>query len=167
MVDVTEVTQEKKDSLLLELVDVRRLKGEMEAAIGAATKAAIKPYKEDVSEYLSREAALVEEILTVFYPDHDLEGVQKHDLGNGWSLKATFVKKIKIDEKKVEGVVAELSNMDSVKPDDIFPQVRKFAKRGYNDVHDSVKIIADKALISKPGNHTVEIVAPKRLTKES
>jgi hypothetical protein len=157
MVDVTEVTQEEKDSLLLALIEVRKLKDNTNDLI----KAAIEPYAKDLSKYVSHEATLVEEILTVFYPDHDLEGVQKQDLGNGWFLKATFVKKIKIDEKKVEGVVAELSNMDSVKPDDIFPQVRKFAKRGYTDLHDSVKIIADKALIVKPGNHSIEIVPPK------
>jgi hypothetical protein len=157
MADVTEVTREKKDSLLLELIAVRKLKDNINSLI----KAAIEPYVNDLSKYASHEATLVKEILTVFYPDHDLEGVQRQDLGNGWFLKATFVKKIKVDDSKVESVVAELSNMDSVKPEDIFPQVRKFAKRGYTDLHDSVKIIADKALISKPGNHTIEIVPPK------
>lgn len=161
MADVIEVTQEEKDSMLLELVDVRNMKDYWSDVIDVKTKTE----RTELSACVSREAELVGEVLRVFFPDEKLEGVQKQNLGNGWSLKATFKKTTKIDNSKVEGVVAELQNMPSIKAEDIFPQVRKFAKRGYNDLHDSVKIVADKALIVKPSDHTVDIVAPKGVTE--
>jgi len=167
MADVIEVMQEEKDSILLELVDVRRILPHGSERRNATVKNANDHFNNEYRHELSREAELVGEVLRVFFPDEELEGVQKQDLGNGWSLKATFKKTTKIDDSKVEGVVAELQNMPSINAGDVFPQVRKFAKRGYNDLHDSVKIIADKALIIKPGNHTVDIIAPKRLTDEA
>lgn len=167
MADVIEVAQEEKDSMLLELVDVRRVLTHGSDRKNAAIKNANDQFDNEYRYELSREAELVDEVLRVFFPDEELEGVQKQDLGNGWALKATFKKTTKIDDSKVEGVVAELQNMPSVNAEDIFPQVRKFVKRGYKDLHDSVKIVADKALIVKPGNHTVELIAPKRLTDEA
>ena len=111
---------------------------------------------------MDREYELSEAILDEFFDNHDdREGVYKEELGGGWTLRADFKKSWKIDNKVIAGVMAELSNMPSVKPDDIFPRVWKFAKRGYNDLHDSIKVVADKALIVKPGKRSVEIVPPK------
>jgi len=167
MADVIEVTQEARDSMLLELADVRRVLTHGFDRKNAAIKNANDHFNNEYRYELSREAELVDEVLRVFFPDEELEGVQKQDLGNGWLLKATFKKTTKIDDSKVEGVVAELQNMPSVNAEDIFPQVRKFVKRGYKDLHDSVKLIADKDLIFTPGNHTVDIIAPKRLRDEA
>lgn len=159
MVDVTEVTQEKKNSVLMELMKVRANKFTAEQAI----KSAVKDLEEKTKykDILSKEAQLVNEALELFYPDQELEGVQREDLGNGWFLKATFEKKYAVDESKIADVKSELSQLPYVDVEDVFKLVHKFAKRGYKDLHDDVKVIADKALIVKPGKRTLEIVMPK------
>lgn len=129
------------------------------------TKSALDALKTD-------EMALRKEILSFCFDPKKTKGVEYHDLGNGWKLKAD--KKInfgwiKLNEKEIDrkAVYQALVDIEKLSPEGKLVAERLISWKPdlslsqYKLLNDNEAAIINKVIVTKPGSPELSIVEPK------
>lgn len=112
----------------------------------------------------AREIALRNEIIQRMFADHKDEGTENVKLYRGWKLKANFKLSYNVDKDKIE---AALSKIENTGPEGEFIAKRivtftpKLSVKEYRDLPANIKRIVDSVLTIKPGQSSLELIAPK------
>lgn len=88
------------------------------------------------------------------------EGVNKLDLGEGYTLKGSYKLERKIDDAALASVMEEL-RQDGVNPDFLVEWKPSLKIAAYRELTAEQAQTMDKALIIKPSTPTLELVAPR------
>lgn len=119
-----------------------------------------------------REMVLRKEILSFCFDPKKTKGVEYHDLGNGWKLKAD--KKInygwiKLNEKEInrQAVYQALIDIEKLSPEGKLVAERLVSWKPdlslsqYKLLNDNEAAIINKVIVTKPGSPELSIVEPK------
>ena len=113
----------------------------------------------ELSRIKDEEMRLRKEIFAAAFTS-PVEGTNKHELMEGWQLKATYPYTRALDQTKCEAL---LKNFKKQKLDDLIKvkyelNVTDYKKLAEDDV---TKAVLDAIMTTKPGAPALELVAPK------
>lgn len=113
----------------------------------------------ELSRIKDEEMKLRKEIFAAAFTS-PIEGTNKHELMDGWQLKATYPFNRALDQSKCEAVFKELKkqklgDLIKVKYELNVTDYKKLAE------DDLTKAVLDAIMTTKPGAPALEIVAPK------
>ena len=113
----------------------------------------------ELSRIKDEEMRLRKEIFAAAFTS-PVEGTNKHELMEGWQLKATYPYTRALDQTKCEAL---LKNLKKQKLDDLIKvkyelNVTDYKKLAEDDV---TKAVLDAIMTTKPGAPALELVAPK------
>ncbi len=108
---------------------------------------------------VDRELVLRKAVMVEFFPIPE-EGVNAMDMGQGWTLKATYKIDRKVDAAALPAIMAKLREL-GVKADPLIRYKPEISVDPYRALPDEARKIFDTALIIKPGSPTVALIPPK------
>jgi hypothetical protein len=112
-----------------------------------------------VKEIIANELEKRKELFAFLY-QAPKEGVNKLELGEGYSIKGTYKLDRKVDEAVLQTVMEELATTGA-NPDALIEWKPALKTAVYRELTVEQIAIMDKALIIKPSTPTLEFVEPK------
>lgn len=118
---------------------------------------------QELSRLRAAEMLLRKKIFSGLFPE-PVEGTNKHELGDGWLLKATYSLTRDIDPGALS-VARDMLIERKINPDVLVNYKPSLVKSAYNKLTDDERAFFDQVLIVKPGSPSLEIVLPKSAQK--
>lgn len=108
---------------------------------------------------MAHEMELRKAVMAEFFPTPK-EGVNTVDMGQGWTLKATYKIDRKIDEAALPAVQEQLRAL-GINADTLIRYKAEVATNVYKGLSEQARLIFDTALTIKPGSPAIELTPPK------
>lgn len=109
------------------------------------------------------EMLLRTKIFKALFPN-PVEGTNKHELGDGWVLNATYSLTRDIDPGALQAVREKLVE-NRINPDKLVNYKPSLIKSEYNKLTAEEQQLFDSVLIIKPGSPQLNIVLPVKVKK--
>ena len=130
--------------------EIQNLLAEWEKAKAAVPAAAL---------VISREQDLRKKVIATVFPEPS-EGVNKFDLANGWTLKATCPVTRTVDDAAFDLLRPKLAELGVI-ADTLVKTKLSLETKAYRNLSDATRALVDEALTIKPGSYTLELAPPK------
>lgn len=118
---------------------------------------------QQLSTLRASEMLLRKKIFGGLFPN-PVEGTNKHELGDGWLLKASYSLTRDIDPGALQAA-KEMLVENKINPDLLVNYKPSLVKSAYNKLTVEQQALFDQVLVIKPGSPSMEVVLPKSAQK--